>query len=88
MNDILANFEFSSPGDSSGTFVQWVSGAQLQLVINTPPEEELSSTSIFMHWIGYNQYPRGANYVKCDKCEEWQKTILKCEEVKQWKNSP
>ena len=33
-------------------------------------------------------YNRGANHVKCDKCEEWQKAILKCEEVKQWKNSP
>ena len=27
----------------------------------------------------------GANRVKCDKCEEWRKTILKCEEVKLWK---
>ena len=32
----------------SGTFVQWVSGAQLHLVINSPPEVELSSTSIFL----------------------------------------
>ena len=30
-----------------GIFVQWVSGAQLHLIINTPPEVELSSTLIF-----------------------------------------
>ena len=33
---------------SSGIFVQWVSGAQLHFIINTPPEVELSSTSIFL----------------------------------------
>ena len=32
---------------SSGIFVQWVSGAELHFIINTPPEVELSSTSIF-----------------------------------------
>ena len=37
---------------SSGTFVQWISGAQLHLVINTPPELHFN---FFMLWI--NQYP-------------------------------
>ena len=32
----------------SGTIVQRVSGTQLHLVINTPPEVELSSTSTFL----------------------------------------
>ena len=40
----------------SGTFVQWISGAQLHFVITTPPEVELSSTSIFL-CPAYNQHP-------------------------------
>ena len=32
---------------TSGSFVQWISGAQLHLVINTSLELELSSTSSF-----------------------------------------
>ena len=40
----------------SGTFVQWIGGAQLHLVINTPPEMELSSTPTF-HALNKNPSP-------------------------------
>ena len=38
---------FYLPEITGLTFVQWISGAQLHLVINTHPKVELSLTSIF-----------------------------------------
>ena len=40
---------------------------------------------LFWHGLKGDSAKGGANNVNYDKCEEWQKPVLKCEGMKDWK---